>query len=83
MTTTPKENKAFAENLSIREAVETARNLSVELATEVAVAYDSRTCQHANEAVALNKCCVVVTRECERNQPYRWGDFVWDNGKKL
>jgi hypothetical protein len=83
MNSTPKENKAFAKNLAIREAVETARSLSVELATAVAVAYDSTSCKHANEAVALDKCCVVVVDDCELGQPYRWGDFVWDNGKKV
>ncbi len=83
MNSTPKENQAFAKNLPIREAVETAKSLSIELATAVAVAYDSTTCQHANEAVALDKCCVVVVADCELGQPYRWGDFVWDNGKKV
>ena len=58
-------------------------SLSISSQPPVAVAYDSTTCQHANEAVALDKCCVVVVADCELGQPYRWGDFVWDNGKKV
>ena len=76
------EDQVFADHLAAREAVPTARSLSVELCAEVAVAYDSERYDNATAAVLADDLAVVVVSECAFGEPWRWGDWVWFNGKK-
>jgi len=78
-----KTNKAFAEHLSMKEAVEQARSLSIELAIKVAVAYNSEKYQESITPISKNEMAIVEIDECDYGQPWIWKELVFKNGTRL
>lgn len=82
MTADKKTNAPFAEHMTMRDAVETAREHSVAMASRVAVAYDSTRYDSAAQAVFADDLAVVEVDECDFGEPWRWGEYVYEHGKK-
>lgn len=77
------QNEILANHLSLKESVETARSMSVEICAKVAVAYNSLLYNHVSEAIIAKDFGVILVEDCIFGEPWRWNDFVWENGKKI
>jgi len=78
-----KTNKAFAEHLTMKEAVEQARSLSIELATKVAVAYNSEIYQEVVTPLVKNEMAIIELEECDYGHPWVWKELVYLNGRMV